>query len=460
MSAARKSPKHGTRTAPTRRAIPGALADRECRAAVCPDGKSELMLHDGASLYLRVRRSGRKVWVYLYGSGKGRVRVAHPVPYPTTSLAAARTWAATQRDLVRTNAADPVQVSRAERAALAVARTQTLGGMLECVWEDMRERGQPSWVGTRSAAGHLPEWARQMQPVHITRDHAEQILREVREATPGTRVVREFKSRLSAAYSRADIARAGTNPKRLNAALAAYGVRENPFKSHSLGIPVGVGDQHFSREEAQEFTARLLREEPSDARDLLLLVLYLGGQRCVQMAGARITVEKETQAPCLLLLDAKQKGDTPRPHVLPLQGPALELLAARGMLREGDAIFGVDYAGSYQLAKLAGNLCERIRKQWRREAAARNVPFTHFSKKVLRSTASTGMASIDIPEATVNLVLSHGQKSVDWKHYNRWEYLERKRAALAQWQRWLEEPAPAPELAADAGKVVPLRRAA
>lgn len=454
------APKRGTRTAPLRRSIPGALADKECRAATCPAGKTEVMLHDGASLYLRVRPSGRKTWVYLYGS-RPRVRLVAPAPFPELSLAKARAWAAEQRDLLRTNAADPALKARTERASLAVARTQTLWAMLEAVWEDMKERGQPSWSNTRSNIKHLPEWARQMQPMHVSRDDAERILREVRAANPPeSKVAKEFKATLSAAFTRCASARAGMNEKTKNAVLAAYGVRDNPFKGHDLGIPGGVGDRDLSREETQAFIERLLAEHACDARDLLLLVLYTGGQRCVQLAGARITVEKATQAPCLLLIDRKQKGDEPRPHVLPLQGPALELLAARGMLKDGEPIFGVDYLGAYKLASAAGAFCARVVKIWKREAAAAGKPLRHFSKKALRSTASTGMAEIGVTEAMVDLLLSHGQKSIDWKHYNRWEYLPQKRAALAQWQQWLDEPAPEPVHSPDAGKVVPLRRAA
>jgi Arm DNA-binding domain len=459
MSGARKTPKHGTRSAPTRRSIPGALTDRECRAAVCPEGKTEVMLHDGASLYLRVRPSGRKTWVYLYGS-RPRVRLVHLVPFPDTTLAAARLWAAKQRDMVRTNSADPVQQHRTARATVELARTQTLESMMETVWEDMQQRGQPSWTNTKSVFQHTPAWARRMQPTHVTHDHAEAILREIRTATDGTKVAKAYQAALSAGYTRAITARAGMNPKRLNPALAAYGVRENPFKGHDIGIPGGVSNSFLTREEAQGFIARLLLEPASDERDLLLMVLYMGGQRCVQLAAATITVEQATQAPCLLLLDAKQKGGEPRPHVLPVVGPALELLAARGMLAEGDAIFGVDYKGAYGLAKRAGDLCYRVVKRWARELARKGKTVKRFSKKALRSTASTGMAELGIGEKMVDLLLSHGQKSIDWKHYNRWEYIPQKREALAQWHRWLAEPAPKPKLAADAGKVVPLRRAA
>jgi hypothetical protein len=453
--------KKGTKEAPIRRSIPGALSDKECRAAYVPEGKTELTLHDGAGLYLRVRLSGLKTWFYLYGSGEARQRVAGPAPFPELTLAAARLWAAKQRDMVRTNAADPAQQAHEHRVALEAARTQTLEAMMQAVWEDMKERGQPSWANTRSVFNHTPAWARRLQPIHVTRDHAERLLREVRTATLGTKVAKQYQAALSAAYTRAQRARAGLNEKRLNPALAAYAVRENPFTEHDLGIETGVSKRHLTREEAQEFHRRLLLEPQTDERDLLLMVMYVGGQRAIQMAGATIAVDPETQAPCLLLLDRKQKGDEPRPHVMPLQGPALELLASRGMLSEGDSIFGVTYEESYELSRAAGVLCDKIVRQWRRELARAGRPaLCAFSKKAIRSTASTAMASVGIGEPVVNLVLSHGQKSIDWKHYNRWEFLDQKREALVAWQRWLAEPAPTPVLAAEAGRVIPLRRKA
>jgi len=237
-------------------------------------------------------------------------------------------------------------------------------------------------------------------------------------------------------------------------------VRDNPFLKHDLGIPVGVGGRHLPRDEAQAFIARLLAEPQDDRRDLLLLTLYLAGQRSAQLAAATITVEAETQAPCLLILDAKQRGDTPRPHVLPLQGPALDLLAGRGLLEDGAAIFGVDYVGGHALAKAAGKLCARLVKEWQAELAAEGKTFAHFSKGAIRSGASTGLAQLGVGDQMVDLLLSHGQKTVDWVHYNRWEYLPEKRKALAKWESWLSEPVPAPVLDANAGKVIPLRRAA
>jgi hypothetical protein len=298
MSTPKKAPAvaPGTRASPTRRALPGALSAKGCEAARCPPDKSELMLHDGAGLYLRVRKNGRKSWVLLYGTREDRARATCPTAFADLSLAKAREWAEDERRRHRMNAGDPQQRAREERAMVTAARTLTLEGMCQVVWEDMRERGQPSWVNFRSMFTHLPAWARAMQPMHVTHEHVERMLADVRKATPGTGVVKLFKTCLSAAFTRAKSARANLNPKTQNTALAVFNVRTNPAKDHDLGIVWGAGKPPLTRAQAQWFLHELGTEVADDRRDLLALTLLLGGQRSAQLASATIAVHEQTRA--------------------------------------------------------------------------------------------------------------------------------------------------------------------
>ena len=75
-----------------------------------------------------------------------------------------------------------------------------------------------------------------------------------------------------------------------------------------------------------------------------------------------------------------------------------------------------------------------------------------FSASDLRRTAETLLASIGVNKDTRTELLSHGRNSLVSKHYDMFEYLPAKRAALAKWAKALDG-----WKAGKTGKVVALR---
>ena len=88
----------------------GQLSDSRVRAARSAD--TELFLNDGMGLYLRVRSSGTKQWLYRYKSD-GRTRWVDIGVYPDTGLADARLQAATF-SAKRRQGIDPIEEREAE----------------------------------------------------------------------------------------------------------------------------------------------------------------------------------------------------------------------------------------------------------------------------------------------------------------------------------------------------------
>ena len=92
----------------------GTLTDRTIKTAKA-EGKSSSYLSDGAGLYLRVLKSGSKVWVYRMKDSGGKTRWVDIGTYPDLSLTDARTGAA-RLNSKRRKGIDPIEESKAEEA--------------------------------------------------------------------------------------------------------------------------------------------------------------------------------------------------------------------------------------------------------------------------------------------------------------------------------------------------------
>lgn len=95
----------------------GQLTDSRARSAKSTD--SDLFLNDGKGLYLRVRSSGSKLWLYRY-KADGRTRWFEIGPYPSVGLADARLKAA-EITAKRRQGIDPLEEREAEAKRRAEA---------------------------------------------------------------------------------------------------------------------------------------------------------------------------------------------------------------------------------------------------------------------------------------------------------------------------------------------------
>lgn len=90
----------------------GKLTDRGIRAAKVKT-KSSAYLSDGGGLYLRVLKSGNKVWVYRMKDSNGKTRWVDIGTYPALSLVDARTEAAKLKSK-RRQGIDPIEEKKLE----------------------------------------------------------------------------------------------------------------------------------------------------------------------------------------------------------------------------------------------------------------------------------------------------------------------------------------------------------
>jgi integrase len=137
---------------------------------------------------------------------------------------------------------------------------------------------------------------------------------------------------------------------------------------------------------------------------------------------------------------ARNKGK--RDHEIPLAPAMLALLGDRP--RQGSPVFSTDSQKPY-----AGQ--KRLKAILDRESGVSGWTFHDF-----RRTASTGMASLHVPQDTIDRVLNHAKTALAGT-YNRHQYLDDKRRAL---EAWAERVAFIVGDGRDAANVVELRASA
>ena len=226
-------------------------------------------------------------------------------------------------------AAEREAAERAQRAALAAeaaAGQYTLEKLFAAYVAHLRKQGKSS----ASAAEN-------MFKLHVTKAHpitaalpanavtardVVAMLRTLTEAGKG-RTAAKLRSYLRAAYALA--ARAALDSD-APAAFLPFNVESNPVQATAaLSQYNRALDRALSDPELREYWAALQAAPDSPARDALLLLLLLGGQRPAQLARATVA-DVDLHAKTLRLHDPKGKRTQPRVHTLPLSDAAAEVV--------------------------------------------------------------------------------------------------------------------------------------
>lgn len=150
----------------------------------------------------------------------------------------------------------------------------------------------------------------------------------------------------------------------------------------------------------------------------LIKLLILTGQRRDE---CRCAVWSEIDLEEKLWVLPRERTKNKREHAVPLSDEVVDLLKALPRLGE-KYVFTTDgkkpYAGQKRL----------------KEIIDRESGVTGWTLHDLRRTAASGMAGLRISHDVIGKVLNHAKSDVTAK-YNRYDYLEEKRAALAAWAR-------------------------
>lgn len=252
------------------------------------------------------------------------------------------------------------------------------------------------------------------------------MLRIVR-ASGKERTAGVLRSYLSAAFNQAIQARFDTGA---SIELTGFDLEANPV-SIIRAIPVRKGQRTLSENELFIYFQSL---SDSVVDEALRLALLAGGQRMSQLLRTRLRDWKPA-VKHLHLWDGKGRRNEPREHILPLQPEAAAVVErlitrARSKAKKGDTNPSLWITvGDASLDP--GTAVKRVGQ------IAEDMGGEPFTLRDLRRSAETRMAELGVSKQDRAQLLSHGLSGVQAGHYDKYDYIREKAAALAIWERFL-----------------------
>lgn len=401
------------------------LTDPQIRGLKLPEhGQVEYPDTVVVGLRLRLSCGGARTWI-LRRRIHGKMRNLTLGHYPELGLAAARQKA---RDALLDAEAggDPVRRLPRPRAGDGLP-----GATFAAWWEQylarhvrgrLRSAGNLEGIGRRHllpAFGHRPVTS-------ITRAEISRLVEQVAYGKPDRPRLREgrhVRQALSAFY---------------NWALPMLDEMPANPATHALRIPIPPPRERvLSDAEIRAFwTATGQMSHPFGPAFRLLL---LTAARRSEVLEARWS---ELQGDIWTVPTHRVKNKSP--HILPLPGAAMTILAGLPRAPESDlwfpsaTQFGRRADGSQEERGSSGVTKAVDRMQ--RLMAAEIGPFPHFTLHDLRRTAATRMQGLGLPLPVVEAVLNHvaGSRGGIIGVYQRHAYFEEKRQALRLWAKELD----------------------
>lgn len=334
-------------------------------------------------------------------------------------------YQAGERDLYTTLKAEQAEREHQRAKAQAdadSAATRTLGALLEAYADELERQGRKS---ARTVRGSLRLHVAQAWPKlwatptdAITTDNMVAVVGRLVAA--GKRdMARQLRAYLRAAYTAA--IRARQKPDALPA-LRALRVTANPAADVA---PLDTSRARTRELSVSELRAYWKRIEAMPGIDGALLRFHLltGGQRIKQLARATLD-DYDSDMQALRLLDGKGKRTEPRVHLVPLLPEALD---AMHTMQGNPHVFTVTAGQSGATYHVLNKRLQAVVQAMQDAGELERGPFTPGD---LRRTVETRLAAAGVSLNTRAHLQSHGISGVQAKHYDRYSYLQEKRAAL------------------------------
>lgn len=179
----------------------------------------------------------------------------------------------------------------------------------------------------------------------------------------------------------------------------------------------------------------------------LIRLLLLTAQRLSEVSGLRWSEINQAEA-VWEIPGARTKNS--KPHFVHLSGLAIEILESVRHIVRQDLLFSGN--GRTPASGISGAK-DRLDSRMAAAAGREIAPWTLHD---LRRTVTTGLARLGIAPHVADRILNHQAGTIRGVAaiYNRFEYLEERKAALEAWGRYIERL-----IGRDPQNVVPLRRA-
>lgn len=401
----------------------GAFSDRSIKALAVTG--QNYRKHEGGSdpgFGIQVTAQGTKTFFYQY-THEGKRRFLRLGTYPDTPLSEARQKARAARALVD-QGIDPQEDAKGK--AKAAQQRGTIRQLLDAYIAHLEAKGIRSAVEVRRALEKdaLPEIGA-CPACEVGAEHIKRILYRliVRDAEVGANRLRSYLHGLFAFGVQHD------NDPRSVGARVLFGIGTNPVAAVPRNAAAeSVGERVLDWDEIREIWNSETMFPPQ--RLAIRLLLATGGQRSGEVTRAPWS-EFDLDAAVWWLPAARTKNK--RDHGIPLTPLALSVLAE----------IRVFYPGAVWLFPARNN--PEGAKPWNESALAHGVQeycrisgMRSWVPKDIRRTVKTRMGEVGIAKLYRDMVQNHIQNDVSTKHYDRYDYLPEKRAALEKWCMRLE----------------------
>lgn len=384
-----------------------------------PDGRKRLFplgvfdVHGKRGLSLAAARERSAELSALYRKGTIDIH-AH---FELQRAQAAREQQAAEKELREEEAAVAEALDRAERRSLT--------HFLTAYVEYLQRAGKPSAKDVANMfKNHVfSDAALSARDASLVEtDDFVGIISKVVESGHG-RTAAKLRSYLHAAYALGVKAR--TKPSAPQA-IREFGIKVNPITGIDAMADYNKAlDRNLTAVELVAFLKRV-HALPIDARrDALEVCIYMGGQRPTQLLRLR-RADVDLTSGVATLYDSKGRRKQPRPHVVPLTPQAAAILERRlANLVGSEHVFSTDGRSAMDRGTLTnfvtGIAMEMVNAREAHEA---------FTLRDIRRTLETLLASWGVSSDTRKHLQSHGLGGVQQRHYDRYEYLREKSAAL------------------------------
>ncbi len=396
---------------------------------------------------LKVSSAGRKNWVLrYYVQGKTR-RVTLKQGFPAWGPKKARIEASKLKTRIISGEDILAEREAANQGALDAANAETakagltLGKLATAYVEQLRHDGKSSARAVETCFSKNVEkafpklWATPAENLDV-----EDFLEIVAALTDAgkKRQAAKLRAYLRAAYTVAVRARTDTAATK---AMRQFKLTRNPVSDLAPIVgSIQARDRVLSLPELRLYYQRITALPAPDG-SVLAFHLLTGGQRLEQLF--RLT-DKDLDGDNITLYDSKGRRLTPRLHVVPLLPEAKKALKAMG---KGPYL--VSFHGG---SKPATDSAFRSRVKTVSAAMLKAEEVTEpFTPGDIRRTVETRLTEAGVTSDHLAQLLSHGLGGVQNRHYQKYEFMKEKLAALVKLRDLLTAPS---------GDVVPIKRGA
>ncbi|WP_395701011.1 tyrosine-type recombinase/integrase [Aquabacterium sp.] len=428
------------RVAATGRTAAKPLTDATLRTLKAEQSRTDGALPTGNGRLVitctKVRGALRRTWTFRYRSKEhqGEVRLGD---WPALSLEAARKLARDQIENVR-NGIDPKLAMldarrEAAEAQRVKARLGTFAGLLESYVASLRARNSVSardveMIFKRHVTGPWPALAR--SPANaISPEDCRDILARMVNAGIG-RQTNATRSYLLAAFRHG--ASSDLDPRRAAADGAVYKLSSNP-----MALVPRLSDVERAKTRVltdEELRALLVALEAADGQIAITVRvnILLGGQRMQQLLRSTWD-DYDASERVLRLQDPKGRRTEALDHFIPVSAQVATLIEQLATAN-GEGVFIFSTTGGKRPISNSSltNTVSAIAK------GLQPAEGGHFTASDVRRTTETKLQEFGYSRDVRAQLLSHGRTSgVQQKHYEQYEYLKEKAAALSKWEEHL-----------------------